>query len=275
MGPILLSRHKSRSELGVRWRGDAPAATGHRAEPTHQRPAAGHPAGRRPHRARPPEPGCPERSRRRLSGATPIPTAAHRLRRHGLGLLEPPRVRAAGPRRGRGRDILELGCGAAQWSIALARAGARPVGLDLSEGGLFAFCHLSPIVDVCWPDAADRAGDRLVRDHFGMHRIDDDEVLFQLPYGEWTRLFRAHGFQILDLLEPRPPTGRGQLPPRRCGTGLVAALASGVHLAAGSSLIGRRRATAVRRRLERKRPQASGQLRGPRRGWRRSGASGI
>jgi SAM-dependent methyltransferase len=128
-----------------------------------------------------------------------------------------------------GRDILELGCGAAQWSIALARAGARPVGLDLSEGqlrharrllaeagvqvpllqanaeavplaaasfdivfcdhgamnfadpyrtvpevarllrpgGLFAFCHLSPIVDLCWPDDADRAGDRLVRDYLG------------------------------------------------------------------------------------------------------------
>ncbi|MBN1319865.1 MAG: methyltransferase domain-containing protein [Thermoleophilia bacterium] len=32
-----------------------------------------------------------------------------------------------------GRDILELGCGAAQWSIALAKLGARPVGLDLSE----------------------------------------------------------------------------------------------------------------------------------------------
>ncbi len=31
-----------------------------------------------------------------------------------------------------GKDILEFGCGAAQWSIALARAGARPVGLDLS-----------------------------------------------------------------------------------------------------------------------------------------------
>jgi SAM-dependent methyltransferase len=31
------------------------------------------------------------------------------------------------------RDILELGCGAAQWSIALAKVGARPVGLDLSE----------------------------------------------------------------------------------------------------------------------------------------------
>lgn len=31
------------------------------------------------------------------------------------------------------RDILEFGCGAAQWSIALAKAGARPVGLDLSD----------------------------------------------------------------------------------------------------------------------------------------------
>jgi SAM-dependent methyltransferase len=166
-----------------------------------------------------------------------------------------------------GRDVLELGCGAAQWSVVLARAGARVVGLDLSErqllharrltadagmdvpllqadaeavplaaasfdvvfcdhgamnfadpyrtvpevarvlrpGGLFAFCHLSPILDLCWPDDADRAGDRLVRDYFGMHRIDaDDEVVFQLPYGEWVRLFRGHGFEILDLIEPRP-----------------------------------------------------------------------
>jgi len=31
-----------------------------------------------------------------------------------------------------GLDVLELGCGAAQWSIALARRGARATGLDLS-----------------------------------------------------------------------------------------------------------------------------------------------
>lgn len=31
-----------------------------------------------------------------------------------------------------GKDILEFGCGGAQWSIGLALAGARPVGLDLS-----------------------------------------------------------------------------------------------------------------------------------------------
>jgi SAM-dependent methyltransferase len=36
----------------------------------------------------------------------------------------------------RGKDILELGCGAAQWSIALAGLGAHPVGLDNSWGQL-------------------------------------------------------------------------------------------------------------------------------------------
>ena len=31
-----------------------------------------------------------------------------------------------------GKDVLELGCGAAQWSILLAQRGARAVGLDNS-----------------------------------------------------------------------------------------------------------------------------------------------
>ena len=166
-----------------------------------------------------------------------------------------------------GRDILELGSGAAQWSIALARAGARPVALDLSEeqlsrarvlvaeagvdvplvhasaeavplpdasfdivfcdhgamtfadpyrtvpevarllrpGGLFAFSDESPIMSIAWPDDAERAGDRLVRDYFSMHALNGDEmVTFQLPYGEWIRLFRANGFEIEGLIEPRP-----------------------------------------------------------------------
>lgn len=36
----------------------------------------------------------------------------------------------------RGKDILEVGCGAARWSFALARRGARPVGLDISSAQL-------------------------------------------------------------------------------------------------------------------------------------------
>jgi len=35
-----------------------------------------------------------------------------------------------------GRDVLEYGCGAAQWSVQLARAGARAVGLDQSRAQL-------------------------------------------------------------------------------------------------------------------------------------------
>jgi len=39
-----------------------------------------------------------------------------------------------------------------------------------------------------------------------MHRLaDDDGFFFMLPDGEWIRLFRASGFEILDLIEPRPP----------------------------------------------------------------------
>ena len=41
-----------------------------------------------------------------------------------------------------------------------------------------------------------------------MHHIDDgEESYFQLPYGEWIRLFRANGFVVEDLIEPRPPEG--------------------------------------------------------------------
>jgi SAM-dependent methyltransferase len=35
-----------------------------------------------------------------------------------------------------GADVLELGCGAAQWSVGLAHAGAHPVGLDVSASQL-------------------------------------------------------------------------------------------------------------------------------------------
>src|SRR3954451_4845568 len=46
----------------------------------------------------------------------------------------------------RAKDVLELGCGAAQWSIALARAGARIVGLDVSTRQLAHARHESASV---------------------------------------------------------------------------------------------------------------------------------
>jgi len=169
-----------------------------------------------------------------------------------------------------GKDVLELGCGAARWSIALARLGARPVGLDLSSrqleharrlmaeagvdfplvqasaeavpltrlsfdvvfcdwgamtfcdpertvpevarllrpGGLFAFATATPICFLTLDVPTDRRGTTLLNDYFGMRRIEwDDEVDFQLPYGEWIRLFRRSGLAVEDLIETRPPEG--------------------------------------------------------------------
>jgi SAM-dependent methyltransferase len=168
----------------------------------------------------------------------------------------------------RGRDVLEYGCGGGQWSIALARRGAKAVGLDVSigqlshaqrlqemavvafpvvnadaerapfadasfdivfcdhgamtftdphrtvpeaarllrPGGLFVFNIASPLIWLCWGDGEEPPGSELVRDYFGMRRgAWGDSVEFQLPYGEWIRLFRSNGFAVLDLIELRPP----------------------------------------------------------------------
>ncbi len=167
------------------------------------------------------------------------------------------------------RDVLELGCGAAQWSIALARRGARVIGLDLSErqldhaaaaieaagvdvaliqgdaervplpdesmdvvfcdhgamvfadpmvtvpevarllrdGGLLAFSMHTPLAEVCWPVGHAEPIERLVNPYFGMHRVDlgdSGHAEFQLPFGEWVRLFVRSGFVIEDLVELQP-----------------------------------------------------------------------
>lgn len=169
-----------------------------------------------------------------------------------------------------GKDILELGCGAARWSIALAQRGARPVGLDFSSqqlqharrlmdeagvdfplieasaedvplpdasfdivfcdwgamtfcdpqrtvpeaarllrpGGLFAFATGTPIQFLCQDVKTDTLTDHLVNNYFGMRCLEwEDEVDFQLTYGEWIRLFRRNSFAVEDLIEPRPPEG--------------------------------------------------------------------
>ena len=167
-----------------------------------------------------------------------------------------------------GKDVLELGCGAAQWSIALAGLGARPVGLDvtapqleharramaeagvdfplieasaedapledesvdlvfcdhgafnfadprrlvpecarlLRPGGLLAFSMPSPILDIFWDEQHAKVDELPQNDYFELRRFEDDEgVNFQLPSGEWIRLFRANGLGVDDLIELRPP----------------------------------------------------------------------
>jgi SAM-dependent methyltransferase len=51
----------------------------------------------------------------------------------------------------------------------------------------------------------------LRRPYFGLHRLEwpddaaDDSVNFHLGYGDWIRLLRESGFEVLDLIEVRAP----------------------------------------------------------------------
>lgn len=180
-------------------------------------------------------------------------------------------VGALGPYRD--RDVIELGSGAAQLSIALARNGARCTALDISAeqqalaerlidraeeldgrrpdvtlvrgdaedtglpaesfdiacsdygasmfadplrwvpeaarilrpGGRLAFSAITPLLEVCWPTPIGIVSDRLVKDYFGLHRVEERVTYYNLPYGEWIRLFRRSGLDVLDLIETRPP----------------------------------------------------------------------
>jgi SAM-dependent methyltransferase len=79
----------------------------------------------------------------------------------------------------------------------------------LRPGGLLAFSGSTPLEVMCWNEDADRMEPALRLDYFGMRRIEekDGPVQFELPYGEWIRLFRANGFEIEGLREIQPPPG--------------------------------------------------------------------
>jgi SAM-dependent methyltransferase len=96
-----------------------------------------------------------------------------------------------------GLDVLELGCGAAQWSIALARSGARPTGLDNSARQLEHARELMAAAAVEFPlvhasaeatGLADASFDVVFCDHGAMTFADPN-----LTVPEVARLLRPGG----------------------------------------------------------------------------------
>jgi SAM-dependent methyltransferase len=80
----------------------------------------------------------------------------------------------------------------------------------LRPGGDLIFLKNGTLFTLCAPDSEDPASDRLVRAYFGLHRLewsDSASVEFTLPTGEWIRLFRSSGLEILDLVELQAPEG--------------------------------------------------------------------
>jgi len=168
-------------------------------------------------------------------------------------------------------DVLELGCGAAHWSVALAADGARVVALDqsrsqlrhaavsahdsstsvplvcasgesipfrsesfdlvfcdhgalsfcdparsvaevarlLRSGGRLVFNKSTMLLYLTWNRDKERQSRRLHAPYFENRVFDFGEgtIDFQLPYGEWIRLFAAHDMVVEDLIELRPPEG--------------------------------------------------------------------
>src|SRR5262245_55834849 len=62
----------------------------------------------------------------------------------------------------------------------------------LRPGGELVFLRNGILFSLCAPDAEEPAGDRLLRDYFGLHRqewTDDGAITFSLPVGALIRLF--------------------------------------------------------------------------------------
>lgn len=79
----------------------------------------------------------------------------------------------------------------------------------LRPGGRLVFLTSSVIIQLCEPDAGP-VGTTLLRPQRGLHRIDwpgDDGTEYGLSHGDWLRLLRANGFEVLDLIELYPAPG--------------------------------------------------------------------
>ena len=82
----------------------------------------------------------------------------------------------------------------------------------LRPGGELVFLGNGTILMLTVPelDVDGPADDRLLRPYFGMHRWewpDSTNVESHLGYGDWIRLLRDSGFEVVDLIELRPRNG--------------------------------------------------------------------
>jgi SAM-dependent methyltransferase len=77
----------------------------------------------------------------------------------------------------------------------------------LRDGGELVFLRNSTLVILCSPDEDVPATETLQRPQFGMFRFQwpGEGVEYHLSHGDWIRVLRANGFEILDLIEIQAP----------------------------------------------------------------------
>lgn len=129
-----------------------------------------------------------------------------RVERPGWGVWQIPEdeVHALGPLEG--KDVLELGCGAAQWSICLARQGAHVVGLDVSERQLAHARTLMEEADVRFPLVESSAESTpFAKESFDVVFCDHGAIGFTDPYKtipEAARVLRPGGLLAFSMMTP-------------------------------------------------------------------------
>jgi SAM-dependent methyltransferase len=101
-----------------------------------------------------------------------------------------------------GRDVLELGCGAAQWSIALRARGARVIGLDLSRAQLGHARRNAPVLPLVQASGeqlpfSDRSFDIVFCDHGAMSFCEPE-----VTTAECARLLRPGGLLAFCCTHP-------------------------------------------------------------------------
>jgi SAM-dependent methyltransferase len=79
----------------------------------------------------------------------------------------------------------------------------------LRPGGELVFLCNSTLAILCSPDEDVPTTETLQRPQFGMFRFQwpDSGIEYHLAHGDWIRLLRANGFEILDLIEIQAPPG--------------------------------------------------------------------
>ena len=85
----------------------------------------------------------------------------------------------------------------------------------LRPGGRLVFLKIGVLMQVCWPLGEEAVSEELLVDYHSLHRLEDPtngSIAFDLPTGEWIRLFRENGLIVEALLELRPPA---DAPPSR------------------------------------------------------------
>lgn len=152
------------------------------------------------------------RGARSVVGLDPTPAQLATAQRLAVEVGPPvPFVRAAAealPLRGGSFDLAVSEYGAAiwadpyQWLPEASRV--------LRRGGELVFLANAVLYILCAPDEDAPAGERLVRDQRGLHRVtytDESGVEFHLPHGEKIRLLDECGFDVVALHELYLPEG--------------------------------------------------------------------